>query len=262
MKFGKLTFSFLLVASFLALTACSKNKTRTYSQRTKRDTSNDYLIQVVEDAAPDTEEAPLEPWDFNGQVVIFFGEGFNDQNFIDETMALIKKNFGLTTERDIDFIVPLVYPRDLKDGRITSAADITDKLSSGYIIIGSPVDTDLMTTKLADDYDWHINYPVISLLPTDTSSANILGQEASCTLILEYGRKLSSSALQDLGKQLILNSLSLIVGLHKDFGYKANFKIGGELIVPAQYICGPIYKAEAYRDPVMNIASINHFIFK
>jgi len=262
MKFGKFTICCLSALSLTALVSCSDRRPRTFSERTKRDTSNDYIIQVVEDTEPDTETAPSEPWDFNGQIVIFFGEGFNSEDFINETMELIKEHYGLTTEKDLNFIVPLVYPDDLKDGRITSAASITDKLTSGYIIIGAPVDTDLMTTKLSDDYYGHINYPVISLLPSNTSDRNILGQEASCTLILQYGKKIQGLPLQELGRHLIINSINLITGMHKEFGYKANFNIGAELVIPAQYICGDTYTAEAYIDPVMNIPSINHFVFK
>lgn len=259
MKFQKTALCVLGIFAALALTSCGKKKQHTYSERAKRDTSNDYIITVEQDLEKDEGTQPAGLYDFSGQIIILFGEGYNDETYVKSLMSMIEEKFGPTEQGDL--IVPIVYPTDLKDEKITSATSFTERTTAGFIILGSPASTDLMTTKLMDEYYGKINYPVISLMPADTSMSNMLGQEASVTMLLEYGKKsISKDTRLKYSQELVMNSLSLIIGMQQEFGYKANFKIGGELIIPATYIAGEDHKVKAHVDKVMNIPSINHFV--
>lgn len=204
--------------------------------------------------------APVKKWtDEDGVICIVFGHEFNKPDFYADSVQKLSDYYGLSENGGL--IMPLHFPTDFKNGiqglrKLLEGVDL-----KGIIFLGAPDDTHEVLSKYQEMYGGEIPFPVISLFPQD----NVLGQEATCTLIIDYER----SAVEDKtenevqhtttidAEEIFANTVRYLANLEGKF-IKGK-EIGAELKSIAKEIAGDDKHVRRYVDSGSGMQSLNHY---
>lgn len=143
---------------------------------------------------PDTVAADEEEYSASGvqkwhvspnRVVVLFGYGYNDADFVGRTLDTLYDRFGAA--EDGGLIIPLVFPDDFKRGKDSVASELPSFASSddttlrGVLLLGAGENTNYGIAHLQDYYGGERTFPVFSLFGQDDT----LGTEATSDFVLE-----------------------------------------------------------------------------
>ena len=168
----------ILACSLMALmlfgfTSCSKKKE-------KRSAPADSDFQQGTNVSSDGEE--IVNWtNEQGCICVLFGEGFNSGEVYEEMLNRLSSVYGLDSNGGL--LYPILFPDDLK-GKIGNLySHLNDVDMRGLIMLGAPAGTHNQLAKYMDQ-DGGRTFPVFSFFPLD----DVLGQEYTCDIVLEYER--------------------------------------------------------------------------
>ncbi len=183
-------------------------------------------ITVREATPPNYDDIPhYSPED--GIICLLLGYGFNDTEFLNDFIEILKKRYGLESEGGI--ILPVIYTEEDIDGlltisKISSIYDIINERSiKGLILLGAPDGTHRYLSKLRQDWDDRPPYAIFSLMPQD----DVLGEEFNCDFVLEYERKatleeedeVEVTSIDKTAEQIILRAIRYMEDLPDDHYY-------------------------------------------
>lgn len=253
-------------AALVLLASCGQKEV--IVERTHRDTSNDFIIEIQQSTPEQIAEVekPMPPMtrDFRGQIAIVFGEGFNDEEYVTQTMNGLTDIFGETAEGPLFY--PIVYPQDFQGGQIINISKLItkDKDIKTLILLGAPVDTNLGLMKIVDSWREKVPYTIMSFFSKDISKdEGMLPHEYCCTFVLDYAKPVSATssgyaAYETKVKQYAFNFIRNATHMEIDFDTKLS--VDNSLINHVQYIAGEQHPVHRYKDPKSFIQGINHFV--
>ncbi len=192
----------------------------------------------------------------NGVICIVFGYGFNESQYYSQAIEKLGSIYGLN--QDGGLIFPLVFPDDLKNGIKGVHKVLEGTTIKGIIFLGAPDETHLLLARYQDENGGEIPFPVISLFPQD----NVLGQESTCSLILDYEHSSDVDTTTTETALHIDESADLIFA--NTVKYMANMneplKIGPELKNVVEKIVGAGTVFHRYVDRGSSMQALNHYI--
>lgn len=190
-----------------------------------------------------------------GVICVFFGWGFNNEDFSSAMIQSLASRFGLSENGGI--ILPVVFPQDLRN-RVSNLYDLIDENNvRGIILLGAPENTHYTLAKIQDDWNENVPFNIFSFFPQD----DILGQESNSTLVIDFDRS-SLDADEDkhsrISDEELLNILqnSIMCMINED-----NLPKEKALFEHAKMICSG-RKVSRYVDSESTLVSINHFIIE
>lgn len=185
-------------------------------------------------------------YDKMGTVAVIFGWGYNDKNFV-----------AATTDALSSFdILPLTFPDDFKHGGKTYITNLTSLVSGvelkGIVMLGAPQNTAYAITRLRDQYNGELPYPVFSLFGQEEIDA----MEATSDLVLdlEANKNISDTKRPNNISSIIENSVRYCV--YSDSAFQRDTT----LLNLAKMIAGD--SVTPYIDKATGLKSVNHFILK
>lgn len=243
------------LAAALSLCSCGKNNNITISG------SN--LVSVT-----DTEESaeifkPTQLWHkSNSHVVVLFGYGYNDENFVEATKSKLEEKYG-SSEND-GRLISLVFPEDFKHGSRTYITDLANILSnkevSALVILGAPEGTYKAIARMQDSYDGTLPFPVISLFSQD----EVLGMEYSSDFILDKTQKAQlDGTMENESDQAFVKDVPALLerALYLADISESPFAKDAKLIEIVKMVTGKLMVSR-YSDPETGLISINHFVLE
>ena len=250
----KIFICIFVSAAVFFISSCGK--------RTEHNFSASNLITLYE-AQENARELELstQTWHkSNKNIVVFFGYGYNDAEFVEKTKNQLFKKYGNAYEDGS--LLALVFPDDFKHGsrtHITNLANILDdKEVSGLVILGAPEGTYRAITRLQDEYDGKLPFPVISLFSQD----DILGTEYTSDIVIDKKQKVQMNGILEAESELeISDGITDIIEkavLYADIA-GAPFEKDAKLFSIAKMIAGN-EKISRYIDPETGLIPVNHFI--
>ncbi len=231
-------------------------------KQTKNNFSASSLITLYEAEENSTElELPTQTWHkSNKNIVVFFGYGYNDEEFVEKTKNQLFKKYGNADENGT--LLALVFPDDFKHGSRTYTTNLAnildDKEVSGLVILGAPEGTYRAITRLQDEYDGKLPFPVISLFSQD----DILGTEYTSDIVIDKKQKVQLNGILETETEIersddITNIIEKSVLLANLSGVP--FEKDAKLFNIAKMIAGN-KKISRYVDTETGLIPINHFI--
>ena len=226
----------------------------------KRKSSSTAKKSAAADFSDENTPAEKKWTNEDGALCIIFGYGFNDQEFYTKSVQKLGDYYGL--EENGGLIYPLHFPDDFKNG-ISGLRKMLEGIQiKAIIFLGAPDDTHEVLFKYQEMYGGELPFPVISLFPQD----NILGQESTCSLIIDYERNsvedktynevvLTTNSID--AEQVFINTVSYAANLEGNM-IKGN-DVGAELKKIVEKIVGPDKKVHRYVDSGSGMASLNHY---
>lgn len=192
----------------------------------------------------------------NGVVCIVFGYGFNEPAYYNPTVEKLSSIYGLN--QDGGLLWPMVYPDDFKNGIRGLHKTLEGTKVKGILFLGAPNETHLVLARYQDEFGGNTPFTVISLFPQD----DILGQESTCSLILDYEQSTSpdeeetesSRIIGAEAEQIFINSVKFLANSN------GVLEIDPELKKVAQKIAGLEKNVRPYVDRGSSMQSLNHFI--
>lgn len=250
----KKTFICLSVlAAALCFTSCGKKSNASISS------SNLVSIQDTEDSAQLF--LPTQTWHkSNKNVVILFGYGYNDENFVSDTKNKLEEKYG-NFEND-GRLISLVFPEDFKHGSRTYITDLanilSDKEVSALLILGAPEGTYKAIARMQDSYNGTLPFPVISLFSQD----EVLGMEYSSDFILDKTQKAQLDGTMDNeSEQTFIKDVPQLIerALYLADISESPFAKDAKLLEIVRMVTGKL-KISRYADPETGLIAINHFV--
>lgn len=214
-------------------------------------------LNIVESQAEYIYEQTNVHWDFgtNKKIIVLFGYGFNNEDFVEKSVLHISQKFGLAENSGL--VIPVVYPDDLRN-RIMNLAELTNQNDiQGIILLGSPERTHFALAKIHDQWDNLAPFNICSFFPQD----DILGQEGTATFVLEVetssvaGDEITESEYVFTEKfiKVLSNSIEYLAGL--PFLLEYNSELEKHIMCMIKY-----NKVQNYVDNETGLTSRNHFI--
>lgn len=231
-------------------------------KKTEYDFSASSLITLYE-AQEDADELEFQTQKWhksNKKTVVFFGYGYNDPEFVEKTKAKVFQEYG-DAEKDGNLIA-LVFPDDFKHGTrsyTTNLANILDdKEVAGLVVLGAPEGTFRAITRIQDEYNGTLPFPVISLFSQD----DILGTEYTSDIVIDKKQKaqlngiLETETEQEISEetQEIIERAVFLAGIAG-----SPFEKDAKLFNIAKMIAGNA-KISRYVDSETGLIPVNHFI--
>lgn len=249
----KLSFIMLLTAVTLFI-SCSKKSSYTFTAS---------KIVTLSDAGEDSDQLklPTQTWHkSNDCVVVVFGYGYNDEEFITSMKEKLLLKYG--NYNDDGRLLPLVFPDDFKHGTRTYITDLanilSDKEVSALVILGAPEGTYKAIARMQDSYDGVLPYPVISFFSQD----EVVAMEDSSDIVIDKAQKaeingiIATESTADFVKEVpefLERALKLADISESPFAKDA------KLFDIVKMITGKA-KVARYSDPETGLISINHFV--
>ena len=245
---------FLISLTALSLISCSKKETYNFS-----DTNMVSLYEAGTDSQELTKKTQL--WHkSNDCVVILFGYGYNDKEFVTKTQEELFPKYGNYYENGR--LLTIVFPDDFKHGTRTYSTNLAnilnDKEVSALIILGAPEGTYKSIARLQDSYEGTLPFPVISFFSQD----DVLGMEYSSDFLLDKTQKASMNGIIELeSDQEKVESISEILdkALFLADISEAPFAKNENLLEIVKMVAGNLHISR-YTDPETGLISINHFV--
>ena len=217
------------------------------------------LYEAQENA--DELELPTQTWHKSDKnIVVFFGYGYNDEEFVEKTKNQLFKKYGNANENGN--LLALVFPDDFKHGSRTYTTHLAnildDKEVSGLVILGAPEGTYRAITRLQDEYNRKLPFPVISLFSQD----DVLGTEYTSDIVLDKKHKAQlNGILETESEQEFSEEVSSILEKAVFFADIADspFEKNAKLFSIAKMIAGDA-KISRYIDSETGLIPINHFV--
>lgn len=214
------------------------------------------------------------------KICVIFGYGYNDEKFTKSTIEALSTKYGLddgTPESGL--IYPLIYPEDFKVGsnaRVSSLVDkLEDKDMAGIITIGAPEYMNYALSKLEEEWDNMLPFPVYSIVPQD----EVLAIEAVSNFVLdkavEAPKEGADTSKKDISEeektpsgeaeatdQVVITEMPEILNRAIDYMLltKEPLKNDENLIKHVQRIAGSDFEIVPYVDAETGIKSSNHFV--
>ena len=206
-------------------------------------------------------ELPTQTWHkSNKNIVVFFGYGYNDTEFVEKTKNQLFQKYG--NENEDGNLIALVFPDDFKHGSRTYTTNLAnildDKDVSGLVILGAPEGTYRAITRIQDEYDGKLPFPVISLFSQD----DILGTEYTSDIVLDKKQKAQlNGILEAESEQEFSEEASSIIEKAVFLAEIADapFEKDAKLFNIAKMIAGDT-KISRYVDSETGLIPINHFV--
>lgn len=244
-------------ASFRLLCAVSFILCAAFAGCERQETPEPENTPVAEGpVAPEPEELPAPSWSSeDGIVLILFGYGFNDEEFLNEARELLSSHYGLFEDGGV--VSTVVFPDDLR-GRISNFKDIIDENDvRGIVLLGAPEGTHNMLFRVIDEWDGEPPFNIISLFPQD----DVLGQEAACSFVLDSAMN-DDSPLEEQEHTRDRDTLS-ILDASVEYAALLPFRLERDADLPAhvQFIVGQ-RRITHYVDGESGIQSVNHFVLE
>lgn len=252
-KLSKIIFLSIIVLNTFYFFSCNKN-----------DDSDKYFQSNMELNVQESSEVYknqntfLHPDSYSGKtVVVFFGYGYNDENFYNSSLQVLSEKFGLKENGGL--IYPILYPDDLHSRIANFYGAISDFDLEGIILLGAPERTHTVIARLQDSWNSQEHYSVFSFFPQD----DILGQEATSSFVIEgetstMEKSIDSEITQTRDedfKQILVNAITYLTELNSSISQDKN------LIYHVQSIVGD-KKIHHYIDSETGLSSKNHFIIE
>ncbi len=200
----------------------------------------------------------------NKKVIILFGYNYNDESFVEKATKKLSGIFGHSEDGGV--IVPVVFPEGFrhKDKAVTSDLfNILDDNSldiAGFISLGAPEKTYRALTRIQDQWNGQIPFPVISMFPQD----DILGIEDTSSIVINQVQKAESdenmiteseeTGVQD-AEEILANAVSYILDLTGAPEKDAALATHVRQMLPGK-------KVHRYTDSETGLYSINHFVIE
>lgn len=246
---------FILTATFFAI-SCAKSVSSKFSELN---------LVTLYDAGNDSLELKekTQTWHkSNDCVVVVFGYGYNDSEFVQKEEQKLFTQYGNFYEGGR--LLSLVFPDNFKRGTrtyITELANIlSDKEVSALVILGAPDGTYAAIAKIQDSYDGKIPFPIISLFSQD----DVLGMEYSADFVLDKTQKAQLNGIVvPESEQEFAEEVPFILekALHYSDISDAPFEKDAKLFDIVKMITGSA-KVMRYSDPETGLISINHFVLE
>lgn len=239
----------LLACAFFAASCTKEDKAESHSEIT-----GDELEIKPSEIIIERSIAPKWSGD-EGNVLVVFGYGFNEDEIYNETRNLLAEEFGLMENGGL--VGCLRFPEDFHN-RISNLRSIVDEHNViGLVVLGAPEGTHEAFAKIREDRNHNIKFSIISFFPQD----DILGQEGTCTIVLDH----QGSGMMHLEEEkLEVNSSDLKV-IASAVKYAAlmpsELSVDNELHAHVQAIAGK-RKVHRYVDGETGIQSRNHFVIE
>jgi hypothetical protein len=218
-------------------------------------------------------------------VAVLFAYGYNDADFIAETKALIQERFSRGNDllKDDDIMVPLIFPDDFRNERISLLYDkIYDKLDSdalsAFVLLGAPERTHTVLARLRDTWaEQGGAIPVVSLFAQD----DVLGTEAESDVAVDFVPLPEAPAVADDTEEAVAvrrippdTLVQILTELHRqavagqgdnspDASETDETAIASETAVSQDTVAalfGPAYVVTPYRDAETGLIAANHFL--
>lgn len=243
-----------IFAAAILLSSCGK--------KTEYNFSASSLITLYE-AQEDAQELEFQTQKWhksNKKTVVFFGYGCNEPKFVEKTKAKLFQQYG-DAEKNGNLLA-LVFPDDFKHGTrsyTTNLANILDdKEVSALVVLGAPEGTFKAITRIQDEYNGKIPFPVISLFSQD----DILGTEYTSDIVIDKKQKaqlngiLETETEQEFSEEMqeIIERAVFLASIAE-----APFEKDAKLFNIAKMISGNT-KISRYVDAETGLIPVNHFI--
>lgn len=167
------------LAICLSLFSCSKaNKAADNSEITEVP-----LNIEIKDSNLETDSSENQLWHIsNKKIFVLFGYEYNEPDFVTKATERLSREFGLFEDGGI--IVPVVFPDGFRHKEKAVTVDLFNILDdndiAGFISLGAPEKTYRALSKIQDQWNGQIPFPVISMFPQD----DILGIEDTSTVVI------------------------------------------------------------------------------
>lgn len=162
--------AFFALASLVA--GCGKERAQAHEAHTAEDN--------------ESQIAQVQTWHVSqNRVVILFGYGYNDSEFVEKTLEALYEKYG--EAEDGGLIIPLIFPKDFKKGKDSIASELPIYATKdggtlrGVLLLGAGENTNYGIAHLQDYFGGERAFPVFSLFPQD----DVLGTEATSDFVLE-----------------------------------------------------------------------------
>lgn len=251
----KKTTAFILIfAAAFFISSCGK--------KTEKRFSDSRLITLCEAAEDSTALAlPSQLWHkSNKSIVVFFGYGYNDETFVKKIKNSLFQKYGNSSEGGK--LLALVFPDDFKHGARTYTTNLAnildDKEVSGIVILGAPEGTYKAITRIQDEYNGKLPFPVISLFSQD----DVLGTEYTSDIVIDKKQKAKMNGILETEseQEFAGEAVSIIekAVLFADIA-EAPFEKDANLFNIAKMLAGSS-KISRYVDSETGLIPINHFV--
>jgi len=211
------------------------------------------------------------------RIVVLFGYGYNDAEFVKQTLDFLADQFIETSEQPI--ILPLIFPNDFKIGSSTRITALVSKLEdvqlAGMVLLGAPENTHRALAALEDTYAipaheargaavFRRNIPVISLFSQD----DVLGTEALSDLVFDFEIEESgadNTTLEALSEQKLQEFVADTPQLLARVIYYISLLQSpplqnSDLPVHAAQMAGSEWRIQPYIDAQTGMHPVNHFV--
>ncbi|MGL4986913.1 MAG: hypothetical protein ACRC5H_07240 [Treponemataceae bacterium] len=194
-----------------------------------------------------------EIWNVDFTYHIFFGYNFNDEDFVQSTLALLYNTFG--SKEDGGLISYSVYPDDYATGKRIRIANLLNMLEKenvqGLITLGAPEGIHSPIEQLQDE-GW--NYPVYSLF----SQEEPLASQSISTLVID-----SATKIEDGDEQVAIEKDDIVLLLTKFIIFmKSNSDLDKTEIKTQLEKKLSGWNTTMYVDAETGLAAFNHFIIE
>ncbi|MCQ2585028.1 MAG: hypothetical protein MJ185_05505 [Treponema sp.] len=238
------------------------------NQKAINDFSETPINIEIKDSTPENDlsiEERNQLWHAtNKKIIILFGYNYNDESFVEKATKKLSDSFGLSEDGGV--IVPVVFPDGFrhKDKAVTSDLfNILDDSSldiAGFISLGAPEKTYRALTRIQDQWNGQIPFPVISMFPQD----DILGIEDTSSIVINQVQQAESdenliteseeTGIQD-AEEILANAVSYILELEGAPEKDAALATHVRQMLPEK-------KVHRYTDSETGLYSINHFVIE
>lgn len=218
------------------------------------------------DAGEDSQELklPTQKWHkSNDCVVVVFGYGYNDEEFVTSMKEKLFKDYG--DYHSEGRLLPLVFPDDFKHGSRTYITDLanilSDKQVSAMVILGAPEGTHKAIARLQDAHDGTLPYPIISFFSQD----EVLAMEDSADFVIDKAQKAEINGI--IANETTSDFVNEVPEyLTKALRYadisESAFTKDSKLFDVVKMITGKKAKVSRYSDSDTGLISINHFVIE
>lgn len=249
------TTGIILCLSIFCAASCSKNK-----NINQQDSQQAELNAGAQSDRPQWQPSAKK-------ICVVFGYGYNSENFINQELERLEKNFGISdgTENS-GLIIPYVFPDDFKvgnTGRISKLISmLKDVKIAGIITLGAPEYTNNTLAVFRENMEDGNEFPIYTLFPQD----DILAIEATSDFVLDKAVEQSDNVqeIKEESEQIIVDEIEDIIDNAIDYMllFEKPLKSNSELRIHVNNIAGANYKIKRYVDPETGLSSINHFIIE
>ena len=238
----------MVMLAFVSVSCAKKNT----------DTAVVYSDDVIEINPSDVsiERNHSVKWsDDEGIVLVVFGYGFNDSEFLAEAKRVISSAYGLSENGGL--VRCVVFPDDLHN-RISNFRQIVDENNvRGIIVFGAPEGCHLTFAKIREDRNNNPLFSIFSFFPQD----DVLGQEGTCSFVLDH-ESAGGVNLEEQGQVMDEDIFNILVSAIRYAALlPSELPVDGALHSHVQSIVGH-RKVHRYVDGETGIQVRNHFVIE